>query len=193
MALKMRCDTAETQRGDAKMIEDVTGRAPRKINLRFITSVDDLNALMPLLVELHEESRFRDIPFSSKKCEKLLFQTVENPDRYAAVIAEFDGKPVGFIYCAVGEHLVGTGILMTTVFAFYVRKLYREAMIGGKAAIRLLSTIIEWSKQRNSREIMIHVTSGIDIQRTDKFLRRARFRVIGANYSFAIGSGERAP
>ncbi len=40
---------------------------------------------------------------------------------------------------------------------------------------------------RGAREILIHVPSGIDIQRTDKFLRRVGFAVIGANYSLRLG------
>lgn len=157
-----------------------------ELNLRFAKSKEDIDFLWPLLLELHDESRFRDIPLARAKCDRLLSKAFDNPDQYALVLAETGDGPIGFVFCSVGEFLVGTDDLMTTVFAFYVRERARATMIGGRAAIRLLSTIIEWSRKRRSREVMIHVTSGIDIQRADKFLRRARFKVVGANYAFSL-------
>ena len=111
---------------------------------------------------------------------------VNNPKFYALMIAEMGDDPVGFIFCSVGEYLVGYGDLITTVYSFFVRKRYRGTLVGGKAAVRLLSGVVKWSQARDVREVMIHVTSGIDLQRTDKFLRRAKFGVIGGNYSLRL-------
>ncbi|MCP4318004.1 MAG: GNAT family N-acetyltransferase [Hyphomicrobiales bacterium] len=168
-------------------VQNGKGKQPvASLHIRCAESLEDLDYLRPASVELHNESRFRDIPYSHKKRDNLFSQAIANPERYALVIAEFNRDPVGFIFCSAGEYIVGTDELLTTVFSFYVRKRYRQTMIGGKAAVRLLSTVIQWSKQRNVREILIHVTSGIDIERTDKFLRRANFKVTGANYSFSL-------
>ena len=158
-----------------------------RINLRFANTAADLDTAYPLMVELHETSRFNYAPFSKEKCERVAARAFDNPDQHAIVIAEIDDEPVGFIFCSLSEYLIGTDELLTSVMAFYVSRRHRDTLMGGKAAIRLLSTVIEWSRKRNSREVMIHVTSGIDIQRTDRFLRRANFKVIGANYAFALG------
>ncbi|MCR9134383.1 MAG: GNAT family N-acetyltransferase [Alphaproteobacteria bacterium] len=159
------------------------------IGLRFAKTKADLDKVYPLVVELHESSGFRSIPLSREKCNRFAGRAFTNPEQHALVIAEIDGDPIGFIFCSVSEFMVGTDALITSVMAFYVGERHRSTMIGGKVAIRLLSTVIEWSKKRGSREIMIHVTSGIDIQRTDKFLRRANFKVIGANYAFSLNTG----
>jgi GNAT superfamily N-acetyltransferase len=118
----------------------------------------------------------------------LFSQALSKPDRYALMVAEYKGESIGFLFCTAGEYLVGYKDLITTVYSYYVRKKYRGSVIGGKAAVRLLSGAVKWSKVRNVREVMIHVTSGINIQRTDKFLRRAGFGVIGANYSLSLAN-----
>lgn len=162
--------------------------AQSHIALRFAKTEVDLDKVFPLMVELHESSRFGSIPLSREKCNRFAIRSFDNPDQHALVIAEKDNEAIGFIFCSVSEFMVGTDELLTSVMAFYVSQRHRRTMIGGKVAIRLLSTIIEWSRKRGSKEVMIHVTSGIDIQRTDKFLRRANFKVIGANYAFALGT-----
>ncbi len=159
---------------------------PKKLSLRLANSISDLEYLRPLSVEFHAEGRFSDIPYSHKKRDDLFMNAVNNPKFYALMIAEMGDDPVGFIFCSVGEYLVGYGDLITTVYSFFVRKRYRGTLVGGKAAVRLLSGVVKWSQARDVREVMIHVTSGIDLQRTDKFLRRAKFGVIGGNYSLRL-------
>lgn len=159
-----------------------------KLRVRLASSLGDLEFLRPVSVEFHEESRFSEIPYSHKKRDDLMVQAINNSERYALMIAEYNGEPVGFLFCTAGEYLVGYGDLITTVYSFYVRKKYRGSFVGGRAAVRLLKGAIKWSKLRNVREIMIHVTSGIDIRRTDRFLRRAGFGTVGANYSLSLKS-----
>lgn len=164
-------------------MQDTKNSGRKKITLRLADTLADLEYLRPVSLELHEESRFSDIPYSHKKRDKLLAKAINEPNLYGLIIAQFGEDPVGYIFCTVGEYLVGDGELITTVYAFYVRKKYRGTLVGGKAAVRLISGVVKWSEARNVREVMIHVTSGIDIQRTDRFLRRAKFGVIGANYA----------
>ena len=162
-----------------------------KITVRNCNSIQDIEELKPLIIELHSASHFSNTTLDLGKCHKILAQSLKNPRQHALMLCELEGVPIGFIFCSVGEILTGNGALFTSVGAFYVGEKYRHSLVGGRAAVRLLAALIEWSKQRNAREIMIHVTSGIDIQRTDKFLRRARFRVIGANYAFALGESDK--
>jgi len=160
----------------------------KKISLRLANSISDLEYLRPVSVEFHSESRFQDIPYSHKKRDDLFIKAINEPNYYALIIAELEDEPVGFIFCTAGEYLVGYKDLITTVYSFYVRKKFRGTLAGGKAAVRLLAGVVKWSEARDVREVMIHVTSGIDVQRTDRFLRRAKFGVIGANYSLRLGT-----
>lgn len=158
----------------------------RKITTRMAGTLADLEYLRPVSLELHAEGRFRDIPYSYSKRDDLFSKAIDAPEFYALMIAELDNEPVGFLFCTVGEYIVGYDDLITTVYSFFVRKKYRGTLAGGKAAIQLLTAAVKWSQVRDVREVMIHVTSGIDVQRTDKFLRRAKFGVIGANYSLRL-------
>lgn len=166
--------------------EDAQEDERPKLHVRLASSLGDLEFLRPVSIEFHEESRFSEIPYSHKKRDDMMVQAINNRERYALMIAEYKGEPVGFLFCTAGEYLVGYGDLITTVYSFYVRKKYRGSLVGGRAAVRLLKGAVKWSQMRNVREIMVHVTSGIDIQRTDKFLRRTGFGIVGANYSLSL-------
>ncbi len=99
---------------------DSTPGGGDRLRFRVAKSQADVELVLPLASELHEDSRFAEIPFSQNKCPRGLNGTVR------------------------------------------------------------------WAKARRAREIMIHVTSGADIRRTDRFLRRAGFVTIGANYALRL-------
>lgn len=54
---------------------------------------------------------------------------------------------------------------------------------GGKAALGLLMGVETWSKARGAREVLLHVTSGVDLARTHKLAKRAGFQLIGGSYA----------
>ncbi|MEE4188497.1 MAG: GNAT family N-acetyltransferase [Roseobacter sp.] len=170
-----------------------SNNTPKKIKLRLASAISELEYLRPVSLELHGESRYADIPYSHKKRDDLFIRAINEQQHYALFIAELDDEPVGFLFCTVGEYIVGYGDLITTVYSFYVRHKYRGTLVGGKAAIRLVASVVKWSEQRKAREVMIHATSGIDVQRTDRFLRRARFGIIGGNYSLRLGRTHETP
>jgi len=174
---------------DGLIVNKTEKKKASNLSVRLANSTVDIEFLRPLSVEFHAESRFSDIPYSHKKRDELFNSALKYPDRYALMMAEYEGEPVGFLFCTISEYIVGYEELITTVYSFYVRKKYRGNVIGGKAAIRLLTGAVKWSEARKAREIMIHVTSGINVRRTDKFLRRAGFGTIGANYSLFLKDG----
>jgi GNAT superfamily N-acetyltransferase len=165
--------------------------SPAKLHVRLVESVGDLELTRPVSIELHEESRYSSIPYSHKKRDDLFMKAIQDPDHYGLIIAEYKQEAIGFLFCTIGEYLVGYRDLMTTVFSFYVRKKYRNNAIGGKAAMRMLNGAVHWSKIRNAREFMIHATSGIDRHRTDKLLRHTGFKEMGTSYSLKLPSGDK--
>ncbi len=164
--------------------------AERVLKIRLADRFDDLEPVQLLTTKLHAETRFADIPFSFRRHRALFMRAIDEPERYGLILSMFGEEPVGLLYCAVGEYIVGHEDLITTVYAFYVRDRFRRSAVGGKAALRMLNGLIKWSELRGSREIMIHVTSGIDIGRTDKLLRRLNFSIIGANYSLPLANAK---
>ncbi len=153
----------------------------------------DLNELPPLSAAFHNESCFSEVPYSFEKRDASFKRSVSEPDFTALIIAERRNEPVGFLFCTVGEYIVVTGDLFTTIDSFYVTKKLRGTLAGGRVAIRLIRGAIKWPRMRQVREIMVHVTSGLDLKRTDRFFRHAGFSVIGGNYALSLlnQSGER--
>lgn len=109
-------------------------------------------------------------------------RAVNDPTRVALLITKFKGELVGLIYCTIGEYIFGHTDLIANVLAFNVRKKFRDSMLGGKAAVKLLNGAVAWSQQRKASQILVSVTSGIDITRTDQFLSRTSFEFSGGNY-----------
>lgn len=155
----------------------------RTLVMRLANSDEDLEFLRPVIVEFHKESHFSSVPISHEKIDNMFFDALANPDHAAVMMAAFNDEPVGFLYCVAGEYLSGCDATVTTIHTYYVRPKFRRSVLGARVAIRLLKAAVRWAEQRRSREIILHVTSGIDIQRTDRFVTKAGFRIFGANYS----------
>lgn len=157
-----------------------------KLKIRIGTTKEDVEYTRVLSVEAHNEGRFRDYKFSHEKRDAFLMNSVNYPNLWRLIIAEIENEPVGFLFCTANDYMVGVDGKLTAVYAYYVRKQFRENMIGGKAAILLMRSCINWSKKMGSREVMVHATSGINPKRTDSFLKRTGFSTIGGNYSLAL-------
>ncbi len=163
-----------------------------RLKFRVAKSQADVDLVLPLARELHEDSRFAEIPFSQDKCQRGLMRAIKAPASHGLLMAVKAQEPVGFLYCTAGEFMAGTGSLIVTVHTFCVSRRWRGTAPGGRAALGLLNGAVRWAKARQAREIMIHVTSGIDIRRTDRFLCRAGFVTIGANYALGLAGEDRS-
>ncbi len=146
------------------------------------SKLDQILQLQPLAEEAMTESRFRAARFSKAKFVSVAERAAADTSRHGVLIASLSGYPIGFSYCNVGEPLVGTGLLITTVQVLYVSKSTRDTLLGGKAANALLNGAFNWSKSRRAEEMFVHTTSGIKAEVNDRFLRRRGFRVVGGSY-----------
>ena len=75
-----------------------------------------------------------------------------------------------------------------TCTAKYVSPTCRKTLLGGRVAVKLLDAYRRWAINRKVAEIQFHVTSGINITATDRFLKRAGFRQSGGNYSLGLAA-----
>ena len=46
--------------------------------------------------------------------------------------------------------------------------------------------VCDWAKAQGAEELHIHLTSGIDPERTDKLLTRLGFKAYGGNYAVRL-------
>lgn len=116
---------------------------------------------------------------------------------------------VGLLGAEVDEYFLGTGTRIATCHVLYVSAAIRPTLLGGRVGTKLIRLFADfevsfgqscrwhdWSregheaygrmakaKSRGAAELNIHVTSGIDPERTDKLLTRLGFAPYGGNYS----------
>jgi len=131
----------------------------------------------------HEESRFSYIKFAPDKVRAIAERAISDPARHAVMMAWDQEKPVGFVYCSIGEYHIGVNTLVTTIHNINVLTNVRHSLRGGRVALGLFKGVESWSKARSSQEILFHVTSGVDLSRTHKFIKRLGFRFIGGSYA----------
>ncbi len=146
----------------------------------------DIPDISPLIYASHKESRYGKFQLNDERLEEYLRDNVlGKTDRFGFIIAELQGEPVGYLGC-VANRLLYCDEIISSCMAFYVVADYRKALLDGRIAIKLLNAYRLWAINRRAVEIQIHVTSGIDIIGTDKFLRRVGFRQSGGNYALAL-------
>lgn len=166
-----------------------TNRKPASANLvqvRPLSAERDIEATWALSLALHRESRYAKLRLDkTKRGQYLRENMLGKPDRFAFLIAEWRGRPVGYLACAANRFLYGDENIASCL-AFYVPPAHRKTLLGGRIAVKLLDAYGRWAVNRRAVEIQFHVTSGIDIAATDKFLRRAGFRQTGGNYTLAL-------
>lgn len=168
----------------------MTTRSPN-LAFRLAESEDDLAALRPLSRSLHQEAYFSRYQYSFEKRDDLFAKAIATPDRFALMMAEWHHNPVGFLFCSAGDYIVGEGDLIVTVMSFYVDHERRSSLLGGRIALGLLRGVLRWAHNRNAREVLFHVTTGVDLGRTHQFLQKAGGRFIGGNYAFRINNADR--
>ncbi len=164
-------------------------RPPTGIRVRLAKDEADIESLISLSLEFHAASHMRDFEYDLEKRRGLFQRALDRPNAYGLLIAERSDRPVGFLLCAANSFIVGDGIVAMAL-SFYVERATRASLGGGQAALKLLRAFIKWAEVRSAKDIQIHVSSGIDIDRAHKFMRRVGFRPTGVNYSFRPPNGQ---
>jgi len=148
-----------------------------------LKNTDAMEDAVFLARRAHEESRFSHITLAPRKVRAIAERALSDPHRHAVMMAWKKGKPVGTVYCSVGEYRIGVGTPITAIHDIFVLKETRQSLRGGRVALGLLRGVDTWSQARSSKEILVHVTSGIDMGRTHKLIKRLGYRFIGESHA----------
>jgi len=145
------------------------------VSVRLARTEADIDAMVALGRLLHAESRYRAYPLDDARMREIGRRGLGgNP---GLIVAERDGRAVGMAIVALGEHFFSPA-LTATVLLLYVEPQAR----GGMAAVKLLRAVRRWAAKNGAKDLHVNVTTGIKIDRTDRFLRRMGFRQTGGNY-----------
>ncbi|MDX8355529.1 hypothetical protein [Cognatiyoonia sp. IB215182] len=157
--------------------------------LRFevLASTDAMDDIVYLAQQSHSESRFSYIEFAPDKVRSIAERAISDPKQHAVMVCWDADRPVGFVFCSVGEYHIGAGTLVTTIHNLNVLKDVRHSLKGGRVAIGLLNGVTSWSRARSAAEVLFHVTSDVELGRTHKFIKRLGYRFIGGSYAKDLG------
>jgi hypothetical protein len=148
---------------------------------------EEILAVRDIALEYHAESRYAHIPFSERKFIRFFSKAISSPNDTLALYVQHNGRTVGLLNAGVGEYYLGEGGRMVTVYALYVSKAARASALGGRVTVKLIRILNDWAKAQESAEVHVHVTSGVEPERTDRLLRRLGYRSYGGNYVAHVG------
>jgi len=163
-----------------------SGEQQRQAAGRFVFSLlgpgTDIAPVIALARAAHAESRFGYIPFSSEKVEALIARIVASPSRSACILAARGDDLAGMLWCSVGEYHIGSDVLLATIHNLNVQKSLRATLAGGRVTLGLMKRAEAWSRAKGAREVLFHVTSGVETARTDRLMRKMGYEAMGGNY-----------
>ncbi|WP_282053260.1 hypothetical protein [Phaeobacter inhibens] len=152
------------------------------MNYWICKDVSDIPKIIPLIHEAHLASNLRRIPLNIQKIESIVQKSLSKKESSAIMLAGRRGMVEGAAYCEVGEYIIGSKILLTTIHGIFVSNRLRKSLAGGRVALSLFKGIETWSTSRKSSAIWLHDTFGIDEGRTHKLVRKIGFSTAGATY-----------
>jgi hypothetical protein len=137
----------------------------------------------------HAESRFSQFPYDEEKMTKKLEALINWQDSrgsHLCLLAEnSDGRVIGCLLGAMEEYFF-TRTYSASSLLLWVNPEYR----GSAAALRLVQAFRKWGAKQGAMEVCIPIASGVNIARTDRFLRRLGFSQTGGNYSALVAEGQ---
>lgn len=126
---------------------------------------EDIPQALELARAMHEEAPvYNHYDFDEDKVLRLFEIFMTNPD-WLAVVAERDGKLIGFIGVVIVPVFFGNADFIEDI-SFYVTPQYR----GTSAALRLIKTVEAWGIGRGVKLIRFGVTTGVNNASTGSFL-----------------------
>ncbi len=155
------------------------------MNIRFAT-LADLPACVELGYRIHRSTRLSRFPYERELVEKNLRSLIITGQQHRRshcllLVEDIEGTVVGGLIGCIESHLFSHRPVANLI-AYGVHP--RHRMSG--AAVRLLKVFVDWAKRRGVDEVNVGVNSGVDIERTDRFLKKMGFARTGGNYAMGL-------
>jgi GNAT superfamily N-acetyltransferase len=153
------------------------------MKVRFAT-IDDANAVLAVIRQFYEESRFHVYPFNADKVRQTIEQTIANPNATCILLAQTDAGGIAGFLAALVTAPRFTDVLVAQDHGFYVLPEHR----GSSAALKLLIAFRRWAENRKAVEMSINQNVDIDQKRFDRFMRHLGFSCCGSNFVMPLAS-----
>lgn len=138
----------------------------------------DVPATIELCRSMHAESAYAFVAFDNQKVAGTINRYLSDNSLYFAWLASRgDGKKVGILAGYLGAYMFSTAKLAIDQI-FFVLPEYR----GSRAALLLQREFRAWAIGQGACELSIGVSTGVDVERTGRFLKRLGMTEMGANF-----------
>lgn len=138
---------------------------------------EDIPALVDLGAVMHQESRYRVLPYAPNKVFGLLANMIEK-DTGLLVVAEREGKIIGGFLGLVVEHWFSNSRIATD-FALFIHPDHR----GGMTAARLLKRFVAWSREQGAELITAGITTGVNADASTRLYQSIGFEPVGIAFN----------
>lgn len=155
--------------------------APARVTIRFSQSGADIAARLRVSRRAWEETDRTGLAFDESIVRQGIERKIDRRGKYCLLQAEAGDEVVGMLMGVAAPHFHAPE-LGASLLSWYVLPEHR----GSLAAVKLLHGFRRWAQNLGAVRLYIGVTSGIDIARTDRLLRRLGFRQTGGNYEAAL-------
>ena len=152
------------------------------MKIRF-AQMADVPALVELGRSIHAVTRFNQFEFNPQRVEANLTAVIEDKrNMYCFLVAEdANGCVVGGLLGCL-EHHVFSDQLVATLIHYDVLP---EKRMGG-AGLKLLIAFRQWAINRDVFELNAGISSGSNLDKMDRFMRKLGFKLTGGNYSLIL-------
>ena len=148
---------------------------PGRITIRFTRTEEDIAARLAIARRVYEELD-DGLPYDEDMVRRAFERKLKKPGQ-CLLQAELDGKAIGGLIGVIAPHYHSPA-LGASLESYYVLPEHR----GSLAAVKLLHGFRRWARMQGAVRIYVGVTSGIDVARTDRLLKRLGFTFMGGNY-----------
>jgi hypothetical protein len=140
----------------------------------------DVIPLVELGRSCHFESRFSRLPYDAERVSQRFMHMIEQPLSTTFFVAakHASGSVHGLMIGSVDEYFFCRERVASSIFL-----LVHPEHRGGLAAIKMVLAFRAWAHARAAAEVYIGVASGVQMQRTGRFLSKLGLQLSGGNYS----------
>lgn len=149
---------------------------------------DDVEHMIALAVEMHFESRYITLEFSTDKVVDFLFWAMETKETNLCIVAEDStGQIVGGFVGFAMEHWFSTD-KYSCDYALFVSQDKRKSG-AGLAAVQLIKHYVAWAQEKGVRpeNIQLGATTGVEPEKIRTFFEAMNFRKIGDLFAYRGG------
>ena len=144
-----------------------------------MAQLDDIEHLIVLGWEMHQESRFQKMEFDVDKTANSLIQWLDADDCLLLVAEDKAGKIIGgFAGYAVAPWF--SAEIQAGDFGLFLTAKHR----GGMTAFRLVRKYLEWAKSKKAVLIQLGITTGFHVEQTGQLYERIGFKWMGSLFEY---------